>query len=121
MWCRREDAIESEAERVSVFEILTREFLDELPLTEPEVAFPMIVRRAFEHVSRAAPGSRDSDEARWEIYRDTQHTAMNAIVGAARRLGVEPFASMDVPRRSGFNARSSQISKPTLTTTSPKA
>jgi hypothetical protein len=90
--------------RVSVFEIFPPEFVDELPLLEPETAFAMIVRRGFEHVARNMPGNRD-DEDSWEAYRDAQHTAMNAIIASAKRLEIEPFASMEVPQRSDFDAR----------------
>jgi hypothetical protein len=61
---------------------------------DPEAAFPMIVRRAFEHVTGALPRGDNA-----------QHTAMNAIVAAAKRLDIKPFASMEVPRRSDFNAQ----------------
>jgi hypothetical protein len=78
--------------------------LDEFPLLEPETAFAMIVRRAFEHVSRNTPRNGDEQDS-WEAYHEAQHTAMNAIVAAAVRLDIKPIATMEVPTRTAFDQR----------------
>jgi hypothetical protein len=90
---------------MSVFEIITSELLDEIAELESQAAFTMIARRALAYVSRALGKVDDNEQASWAIYEDAQHTAMNAIIAAAKRLDVTPFDEMQVPRRREFGSR----------------
>lgn len=81
-------------------EILTEEFLAELP-DDPQAAFGMVLRRADTYLADALRSVGDDG---WHIYETAQHTAMNTIIGVAKRYEIEPFASMVVPPRKGFGS-----------------
>jgi len=90
---------------MSVLEILTEEFLAELP-DDPQMAFGMVLRRADAYlagVSQAVDWSESS--SRYE-HTTAQHTAMNTIIAVAKRYGIQPFASMAVPARKRFDSES---------------
>jgi hypothetical protein len=84
---------------MSVMEILTEEFLAELP-EDPQVAFGMVIRRVDGFLAQALERA-ESDNV-WGHYEDAKYTAMNTLVAVARRFGIEPFASMQVPQRRQF-------------------
>ncbi|MGE5514229.1 MAG: hypothetical protein ACM31D_00250 [Bacteroidota bacterium] len=88
---------------MSVLDILTEEFLAELP-DDPQVAFGMVLRRAETYVTEALQAVDDSERSSWYAYETAQHTAMNTIIAVAKRYEVQPFASMVVPPRKGFDA-----------------
>lgn len=81
-------------------EILTEEFLAELP-DDPQAAFGMVLRRAEAYLAEALQAADDNS---WYIYETAQHTAMNTIIGVAKRYEIQPFASMVVPPRKGFGS-----------------
>lgn len=87
---------------MSVMDILTEEFLAELP-DDPQAAFGMVLRRADTYVAGALQAVDDS-ESNWHTYETAQHTAMNTIIAVAKRYGIQPFASMIVPSRKGFES-----------------
>lgn len=86
---------------MSVMDILTEEFLAELP-DDPQAAFGMVLRRADTYVAEALQATDDSEGRDWYGYETAQHTAMNTIIAVAKRYGIKPFASMVVPPRKGF-------------------
>ncbi len=88
---------------MSVMEILTAEFLGELP-DDPEAAFGMVLRRADEYVANALRMVDDNDSNGWYACQTAQHTAMNTIIAVAKRYEIAPFADMVVPPRKGFDA-----------------
>jgi len=89
---------------MSIFEILSAEFLAELS-DDPREAFSMIVGRATEYLSERLKQVDDNERSSWHEYENAQHTVMNVIIASAKRLNVEPFASMEVPQRDNFGSR----------------
>jgi len=91
------------AVRMSVMEILTDDFLAELP-DDPQAAFGMLLRRSDVYLAKALQAVDEDDGNSWHAYVTAQHTAMNTIIAAAKRYAIEPFASMVVPSRKGFGS-----------------
>lgn len=85
---------------MSVMEILTEEFLAELP-DDPQTAFGMVLRRAEAYLAEAFSAV---DDDTWYVYQTAQHTAMNTIIAVAKRYEIQPFASMAVPSRKSFGS-----------------
>jgi hypothetical protein len=88
---------------MSVMEILTDEFLAELP-DDPRAAFGMVLRRADGYVAEALQAVDEHDNGSWHTYETAQHTAMNTIIAVAKRYEIQPFANMVVPPRKGFGS-----------------
>jgi hypothetical protein len=88
---------------MSVMEILTEEFLAELP-DDSQAAFGMVLRRADNYVSEALQAVDATENSSWQGYETAQHEAMNTIIAVAKRYEIEPFASMTVPQRKGFGS-----------------
>jgi hypothetical protein len=88
---------------MSVMAILTEDFLAELP-DDPQAAFGMVLRRADAYLADALQAVDETEGRSWHAYETAQHTAMNTIVAVAKRYEIEPFASMVVPPRKGFES-----------------
>ncbi len=88
---------------MGVMEILTEEFLAELP-DDPRTAFGMVLRRADAYLAEALKAIDDTVEGSWYVYETAQHTVMNTIIAVAKRYEIQPFASMVVPPRKGFGS-----------------
>lgn len=88
---------------MSVLEILTEDFVAELP-DDPRTAFGMVLRRAETYLSEALQAVDETESGSWYPYETAQHTAMNTIIAVAKRYEVEPFANMVVPQRKGFGS-----------------
>lgn len=88
---------------MSVLDILTEEFLAELP-DDPQAAFGMVLRRADTYVTEALKAVDDSESSSWYAYTTAQHTAMNTIIAVAKRYEIQPFAKMAVPPRKDFES-----------------
>jgi hypothetical protein len=88
---------------MSVMEILTEEFLAELP-DDPQAAFGMVLRRAEAYLADALRGVDETERSGWYTYETAQHTAMNTIIAVAKRYDIQPFAGLAVPPRKGFGS-----------------
>jgi len=88
---------------MSVLDILTDEFLAELP-EDPQVAFGMVLRRADTYLAEALQAVDGNESSSWYGYTTAQHTAMNTIIAVAKRYEIQPFASMIVPPRKRFES-----------------
>ncbi len=88
---------------MGVMEILTEEFLAELP-EDPQTAFGIVLRRADAYVSEALQAVDVTENSSWQVFETAQHTAMNTIIAVAKRYEIQPFASMVVPPRKGFGS-----------------
>lgn len=86
---------------MSVMEILTEEFLAELP-DDPQAAFGMVLRRTDAYLAAALEAVDETEDSSWYTYQTAQHTAVNTIIAVAKRYEIQPFASMVVPTRKGF-------------------
>jgi hypothetical protein len=88
---------------MGVMEILTEEFLAELP-DDPQAAFGMVLRRAEAYLADAFHAIDENERNGWHTYETAQHTAMNTIIAVAKRYDIAPFAGMAVPPRKGFGS-----------------
>jgi len=86
---------------MSLFEILSHEFVDNLP-EDPRLAFSKIVQEATAYLARKRNEVDESESASWYVYETAEHSAMNVIIASAKRLGVAPFDTMEVPIRTRF-------------------
>lgn len=87
---------------MSVMDILTEEFLAELP-DDPRAAFGMVLRRAEDYLAEARQAVDENEHGSWNTYETAQHTAMNTIIAVAKHYEIEPFSSMGVPPRTNFS------------------
>ena len=78
------------------FDFIKPEELDELP-EDPQAAFIAFVRIAGPRLKEKlkALGARDNDT--YEDIDDARYGFQNVILGAARKYGIEPFASLQMP------------------------
>jgi hypothetical protein len=88
---------------MGVMEILSEEFLAELP-DDPRTAFGMVLRRADAYLVEALQAVDESENSGRYAYATAQHTAMNTIIAVAKSYQIEPFARMVVPQRKGFES-----------------
>lgn len=49
---------------------------------------------------------RSGESSEWEEITDARHSFANVVLAAGKRLGIEPFASMEVPRIGNFHTDS---------------
>ena len=85
---------------MNIFDFLTQDEIDDAP-EDGALAFTHLVRIAQQRLFEATRGM-DYDENR-EALEDARHGFMNTVVGLGRSYGIEPFASMEVPRYEDFN------------------
>ena len=62
--------------------------------------FVRIAQRRLNEFSRELISS--NEESDWREVQDARHSFTNIVLGAARRLKIEPFVSMDVPKVNKF-------------------
>ncbi|MEO5756424.1 MAG: hypothetical protein ABIQ51_06170 [Mesorhizobium sp.] len=87
---------------MNVFDFVTQDEMYELP-EDTRLAFSIFVRiaqRRLNDFTRTLSGS--TDESDWHEIQEARHSFTNVVLGAARRLKIEPFVSMDVPRVNKF-------------------
>jgi hypothetical protein len=86
-----------------IFDFITQEEIDELPVDDPSVAFTMFVRiaqrRLGEKTSKLDPGDRGD----WELIEEARYAFMNIIIAAAKKYEIDPFTSLSVPRLEDYN------------------
>lgn len=85
---------------MNVREFITQEEFDEAP-DDPSMAFAVLVghaqRRLAERVARLEDSNQDY------AYDDAHHSFMNVALGLAKAYKIEPFASLEVPLKKGFD------------------
>ncbi|MBZ9741920.1 MULTISPECIES: hypothetical protein [unclassified Mesorhizobium] len=87
---------------MNVFDFVKQDEMDGLP-EDTRLAFSIFVRtaqRRLTEFTRTLSGS--TEESDWREIQEARHSFTNVVLGAARRLKVEPFVSMDVPRINKF-------------------
>ena len=88
---------------MSIFDILDTGFLDDLP-DDPRMAFGQIVERATQYLRDQRREMDETEGSSWDEYRGAEHMVMNVLIASAKRLEIEPFASMQVPLRGDFRS-----------------
>ncbi|HMJ41507.1 MAG TPA: hypothetical protein VK522_04410 [Pseudolabrys sp.] len=88
---------------MNIFDFITQEEIDDLPDNDPQAAFITFVRiaqrRLGDHVREL-----DNTEESWRAINEAQQSFMNVAVAAAKKFGIEPFATMEVPRLKDFSS-----------------
>ncbi|KXF78536.1 hypothetical protein ATN84_01720 [Paramesorhizobium deserti] len=82
---------------MQIFDFISKEELDELPEDE-SAAFLEFVRIARRKLQTRISELDPQDENDSEVAHDARHGFVNVVTATARRLHIEPFASMEVPR-----------------------
>lgn len=89
---------------MNIFDFITQEEIEDLPDNDPHSAFVSFVRIAQKRLGDRIREVESSREDPWREVQDTQQSFMNITVAAAKKFGIEPFASMEVPRLKEFDA-----------------
>ena len=88
---------------MTILNFVTQEQLDSLDMDDPQAAFMNLVNFAQRSFS-AQTSKLDLDERNdYQKREEIRHNFMNVMAASAKRLEIEPFVSMDVPRQSNFN------------------
>lgn len=82
---------------MSILNFVSQEELDDLD-EDPRIAFMTLVDIAQRSLARQLALTRSEDEGDWEEREELRHSFMNVIIAAAKRLEIEPFTSMQVPK-----------------------
>jgi hypothetical protein len=86
---------------MSVLDFITQDELDDLD-EDPSRAFMSIVTLAQRRLGEQTKGYDPQDQSEWEVRQELRYSFMNFVVAAGKRLEIEPFASMQVPRHKDF-------------------
>lgn len=88
---------------MTILNFVTQEQLDSLDMDDPQSAFMNLVNFAQRSFS-AQTSKLDLDERNdYEKREEIRYSFMNVIAASGKRLEIEPFFSMNVPRYSSFN------------------
>ncbi len=63
------------------------------------------VRHAQRRLAERTRELDERDQDSWAVLEDARHGFMNVVVAAGKRFGIEPFASIDVPRLENFGEK----------------
>jgi hypothetical protein len=86
-------------------EEITQEELDDLPDDDPQAAFATFVRIAQRRLAQRTEKLDPRNEYDWEPINEARNGFMNVVIAAAKKYGIEPIASIDVPRLQDFKTR----------------
>lgn len=81
---------------MSFFNFIDPDALDELD-SDNRVAFMELANQATRKLYEQTKDLDDDDQREWREIEDLRFSCRNVLLAMARRLEVEPFASMDVP------------------------
>jgi len=87
---------------MNIFDFADQEQIDELP-EDPHYALVQFVRIAQDNLAKHVDAIEQIDaidqsgSVGWDQVNEVRHDFMNVVLGVARRLGVEPFLSMELP------------------------
>jgi hypothetical protein len=83
---------------MTILNFVSQDELDDLD-DDPRIAFMMLVNHAQRSLSEQTKGLTEED---WQQREELRHSFMNVVIAAAKRIEIEPFVSMEVPRFSDF-------------------
>ena len=86
---------------MNIFDFVTQDEMDDLP-EEPQMAFMEFVRHAQNRLNERTKELDTDDQAQWQLLEEARYGFMNVVIAAAKRYGIEPFVSMQVPRFDKF-------------------
>src|ERR1700678_3378754 len=86
---------------MTILNFVTQDELDDLD-EDPRIAFMTLVNLAQRSLAEQIKRLDPQEEYQWNQREELRQSFMNVVIAAAKRLEVEPFVSMDVPRLSKF-------------------
>lgn len=81
---------------MSIFSFVDQDDLDNLD-EDPRIAFMELANIAVRKLHEKTIDLNDNEQREWREMEELRFSCMNVLLAAAKRLEVEPFASMDVP------------------------
>jgi hypothetical protein len=81
---------------VDFWDFVTNDELDELP-EDPEAAFIAFVRIAEARLKERLRAIGPRDQGTYEEIDDARYGFQNVVLGSAKKFGIEPFASLQMP------------------------
>jgi hypothetical protein len=87
---------------MNVFDFVGQEELDDLP-EDDHLAFATFVRHAQRRLSAATDNIDGSDSEGWRLIEEWRYDFINLVLAAAKKFGIEPFATMEVPTLGNFD------------------
>lgn len=88
------------------FDFITQDEIDDLPHDDPRAAFVAFARIAHRRLGdrlRELDKSND-DQWAWREGNDAKQGFTNVVIAAAKKYQIEPFATMDVPKKKNFDS-----------------
>lgn len=89
---------------MSILQFLTRDQLEDLD-EDPREAFLAIVQISQTKLFEEQNKLDMSQEQDWRMYEDFRYSFMSVIMASARRLEIEPFSEMPMPRSDDFRKK----------------
>jgi hypothetical protein len=86
---------------MTILTFVTQDELDNLS-EDPKVAFMQLVNHAQRRLSERIAGLDLNEQSDWNKKTDAEKSFMNVIVASGKRLEVEPFSTMVIPRNEQF-------------------
>lgn len=86
---------------MQIYDFITEDEIADLPEND-DAAFLAFVKIARARLAQTTSELDPNDEHEWTRLNEARHGLVNVVTAAARRYGIEPFASMDVPRLVNF-------------------
>lgn len=86
-----------------IFDFITPDEVDALPDDDPQLAFVTFVRTAQTRLGERVRSLNGNDESEWREIQEARYGFQNVVVAAAKKYGIEPFASLAVPRLKKFD------------------
>ncbi|MBV1690861.1 hypothetical protein KRR38_25075 [Novosphingobium sp. G106] len=87
---------------MSILDFVSREQLNDLD-EDPKVAFMELITMAQRTLEERTQNLDEEEATEWRRLEAIRYSFMNAMVGSAMRLKVEPFASLPIPHRNEFD------------------
>jgi hypothetical protein len=87
---------------MNVLDFVSQEELDDLP-EDDHLAFATFVRHAQRRLSEATDPIDASENYGWRLIDEWRYDFMNIVVAAAKRFGIEPFATLEMPSLGDFD------------------
>lgn len=89
---------------MNIFDFITQDEIDELP-EDSAAAFMTFVRHAQRRLADRTQELNGSHEDEWRLVEEARYGFQNVTIAAAKRFGIEPFASMSMPLLEKYNKK----------------
>ncbi|TPL52053.1 hypothetical protein FJ937_11870 [Mesorhizobium sp. B2-4-4] len=86
-----------------LYDFISEDELNDLP-EDNQQAFSSFVRFARRNLSETSRGLNDGDENDWRQLQEMRHGFTNVVLAAAKRYGIDPFLSANVPKVNKFDS-----------------